>query len=252
MRLKKKNVRYAYRPKDFSKRKCLVTIWIGNNSSYSKYTLPSLENYAKRFGLDFHVIRDRKFPEIKFPHFEILQLKTLLNVYDRIRYMDADMLIRNNAPNIFSHRDKKLFGCTIHAKPGFTKDRSGRDIQELCAFHEYMGSDPNNIKHPYISTGVLLVSSEHKSVFNYDPKIVKFFNKRSIVFADQTYLNYMIHKQNVKLQEMSYRWNSYNWEKKKELLIPFMNHNTDYFTHFPNSRGKKLIKKMYKKSIYRV
>ena len=82
-------------------RLAVITIAIGEHyQQLSTLTHPTIRRYADRIGADFIAITEQKISETT-PHWEKFQLLDYLNTYDRILYVDTDVLIRKNCPNIF-------------------------------------------------------------------------------------------------------------------------------------------------------
>ncbi len=78
-------------------KKALVTLACGHFfEQLGTITHPTLAAYAKKIGADFVVWRDAAGHAI--PHYKKLDLARLLDEYDRILYVDTDVIIRDDAP----------------------------------------------------------------------------------------------------------------------------------------------------------
>lgn len=79
---------------------CLVlTIAVGpEHQRIAAVTHPSLRAYARRIGAEFLSIDDSTTTT---PHWEKCQLARLLETYDRILYLDTDLIVRDDCPNLF-------------------------------------------------------------------------------------------------------------------------------------------------------
>ena len=57
---------------------------------------PTLKAYAERIGAEFVVLSDEDAARHSTPHWAKLKLGDLLNRYDRIIYLDTDILVRED------------------------------------------------------------------------------------------------------------------------------------------------------------
>ena len=79
----------------------IITLTIDNfYKKIGQTTIPLMQKYAEKLSCDIHVIGERKINKDTH-HFEKFQMYDLLNEYDRILYLDVDILINKNCPNIF-------------------------------------------------------------------------------------------------------------------------------------------------------
>ena len=61
---------------------------------------PTLKAYAERIGAEFVVLSDEDAARHSTPHWAKLKLGDLLNRYDRIIYLDTDILVREDCPDL--------------------------------------------------------------------------------------------------------------------------------------------------------
>ena len=78
-------------------KKLLVTLNIGDyDKEITDLTFPYMKQYAQNIGADFHIIRERKFPD--FPlMLEEFQMYEFSKTYDWIIFLDGDCLINPKA-----------------------------------------------------------------------------------------------------------------------------------------------------------
>jgi len=152
----------------------IVTITIGDEFvSLSEITHPNIKAYANKIGADFICIDKCS----STPHWEKFQINNLLNKYDRILYLDTDLIIREDCPNLFDIVPYNQIGAFNEAR--FVK----REYSLLETAQAY-GIDPSNINWngKYYNTGVMLFSKCHK----------KFLSRPEMEFSnfyEQGYLN---------------------------------------------------------------
>ncbi len=74
-------------------KKLLVTLNIGDyDKDITSLTFPRMKEYAKNIGADFHIITERKFPDLDI-NLEKFQLYDICLDYDWTIFLDADCLI---------------------------------------------------------------------------------------------------------------------------------------------------------------
>ena len=79
----------------------VLTISIGDYyNEVAKLTLPSIQAYAKKIGADFLNINEFN-PHYITQKWNKFHIHELLNKYRRIIYLDIDVLIREDTPNLF-------------------------------------------------------------------------------------------------------------------------------------------------------
>jgi hypothetical protein len=127
----------------------------------ARVTLPSQRHYAARIGADF-VILDKRIHA--HPHYDKWQIYDLFDTYDRILYLDADMIVRQDCPN--------LFNCVPHDAVGGENELKScpAQAQQLERFCERVGI--GSLPCPfYINGGMFLASANHREVFR-KPEVV--------------------------------------------------------------------------------
>jgi len=124
----------------------------------STYTHPTLQNYAHRIGAEFRCI-DGKSISTTSIHWEKFQIYNLFDEYDRILYVDTDLIIRDDAPNIFDIVPKDKLGMFNEAP--FT-DRSKELMIDACKAY---GRKLETWDGKYYNTGVIIASRCHRDVF---------------------------------------------------------------------------------------
>ena len=172
----------------------VVTIAMGpDHQKMSKLTHPSIEAYAKKIGADFICIDEQKVSDTT-PHWEKFQIFTLLNKYERIIYLDTDLIVREDCPNLFDVVPKLFLGAFNEAP--FT-DRSKELLIDIC--RDYGVTLPK-WDGRYFNTGVLVISRHHKQIFKKPDREI--FN-----FYEQSYLNMRIAAERIPMFELEHKFN---------------------------------------------
>ena len=92
-------------------KKALVTIASGEYFlRMAALTHPTLRAYAERIGADFIHWSDTSGHAI--PEYKKLDVAGLLDIYDRVLYVDTDVIIRDDAPDVFDIVPTDCADCT--------------------------------------------------------------------------------------------------------------------------------------------
>jgi hypothetical protein len=176
----------------------ILTIAQGNLYSEMAFlTHPTIKAYADRIGAEFKVINEKKISSTSI-HWEKFQIFDLLNIYDRILFVDTDIIIREDAPNLFDIVPKDKLGMFNEAPWTL---RSRELMIDVC---KQYGVILSNWDGRYFNTGVMVISRAHKYLFKKPD--LEYFS-----FYEQTYLNMRIAefviKEELKIFELEYRFN---------------------------------------------
>jgi hypothetical protein len=179
----------------------VVTIQIGADyRRIAEITHPLMAVYAKRIGADFVSITE---PAIGGPlHAEKFQLQSLLERYERVLFLDVDLLILPSCPDLFQIVPEDHFGAFDVSSFTRLHDRATRLIQDSLGNLGWV--------RPYFNSGVMVVSRCHSEVFNLQsPGRMADFNKVSGAeyYYDQTYINFMVQRLQIPLYDLGYRFN---------------------------------------------
>lgn len=170
----------------------VLTIAVGESyQQMAKYTHPTIKAYAERIGADFLSIDESMSST---PHWEKFRIFYLLNRYERILYLDTDLIVRDDCPNLFNVVPKDKLGMFNEAP--FT---DGRLISMRTACEQYDTALPKwNGK--YYNTGVMVISRCHKYLFKKP-------GKEAFNFYEQGYLNLQIAKSETPMFDLPYPFN---------------------------------------------
>lgn len=174
----------------------VLTIAINDSNEYQKVselTHLSLKEYAKKIRADFICIDKRKISETT-PHWEKFQIYDLLDTYDRILYLDTDIIVREDCPNLFEVVSEDKLGMF---EEGQFTDRSKELMIDICRSYDVKLPKWNG---KYYNSGVLVISQKHKFLFKKPRKEV-------FSFFEQSYLNMMIAQNSVEMCDLHYKFN---------------------------------------------
>lgn len=194
------------------KKYAVLTVAIGQHSLLNG-NLESMKIYADKCDADFIKLTHSviNFHSIYFEKFFFVDL---LESYERVLYLDADVLITPNAKNIFEEYPNPNF-FVAYNETDFNEDMD-RDfcVNPLLPYCEYWPIDEKG-KHRYFNSGVMLISKNHLKYlkdFRNVPNIPGVIN----IFPDQTYLNYIISSNQVPFLDLDYSFNRMHLGKKDE------------------------------------
>jgi len=220
-------------PQDIAKneKRALVTLAIGEQATdMLRVARPGFELYAKKVGADFIVIDQEKINGM-FPNIEKFQIKQLLEIYDRIMYVDVDILIHPDCEDLFEIVPKNKVGVL----PDCADAKWGNlnRYREITAIQHALGDI--NWTSGYFNSGVMIFSKMHAGLFD-NPELRE---KIDSGFRDQTLLNYNFFKNNYELFILDKKYNGmeivgyssrYNVPNKTNAMIM-------HFAH----EGEKLV-----------
>ncbi len=195
-----------------SSRCAIYTVAIGSDPIF-RYTLPAMRHYAARIGADFIACREasvsRRFPPLGHPAasavLEKIHVRSLLRDYERVLYVDGDVLIAPEAPDIFETHPNAA-ACYL-LEEGRHADRS-LDVATLC---EALGPLPNWPRHEgrpvYYNSGVMLFGRDATFL---DHLVEEEFLRAVLIddHWDQTYFNLLIARHDFEIRPLA---GEFNW-----------------------------------------
>lgn len=172
----------------------VLTIAMGDAyERMAKLTHPNIKAYAKKIGAEFMCI-DKSAIAKTSPHWEKFQIHDLLEEYDRILYLDTDMIIRDDCPNLFDEVPEGKLGMFNEAS---WTDRSKELMIDIA--RKYETTIPK-WDGKYYNSGVMVISRVHKYLFR-KPR------EEHFSFYEQSYLNMQIARLEIPVHDLHYRYN---------------------------------------------
>lgn len=180
-----------------------VIFTLGINGYDSLPTIKAMQKYADKCDADFFI---QKTPVVNYAnfYFEKFYFIDLLEKYERVLYLDADVLITPKAENVFEkYSDTTKFYAYNETDHTETMDRDPY-VNPLIFDQPYWPFDEKG-KRQYFNAGVFLVSKINKEKFENFKNIPNINGIMS--FGDQTYLNYMVVKNKINFESLDYSFN---------------------------------------------
>lgn len=136
----------------------VVTIAIGEKyNMIAKFTHTTLKAYADKIDADFIVLDDKKSASL--PHWKKFEIFNLLRDYKRLIYVDTDIIIRDDCPNLFDIIPENKLG--IFNEGRFTP--RWESLREACVSYEE--DIDKKWDGTYYNTGVMVISRFQKELF---------------------------------------------------------------------------------------
>ncbi len=202
----------------------IVTLCIGEDAGgFSKYSHTIFHTYAEKVGADFVCINSPKVQPATCPAdinpmlFEKYQLYDILAKYDRVLYLDTDILITPHAPNIFDVVPYDKVAGVFEDFGMDMLDRRAR-IQAVQAALGDLGWTTG-----YMNSGVFVVSKIHREAFRLYLKYPPFDCK-----YEQTSTNWYLRKVAGDILGLDYRWNFMGISR----VFYGPNYRQAYFLHY--------------------
>ncbi|QYJ93690.1 glycosyltransferase [Shewanella spartinae] len=192
-------------------KKAIFTLAIGDNPMY-RAALKSFERYAEKVGADL-VVSDRLHYKIHIenPKYsaspawpEKLYTAELLKQYDRVLYLDADIMVTPWARDIFEEY-QDLETVYMFDEGPYT-DRT-IPVGEINAAFDAVENWPQTDGHySYYNFGMFLISKECPL---FELATLEGMQQvcNTVKFYDQTYVNYVIQKNKIKNQGVDAAFN---------------------------------------------
>jgi hypothetical protein len=181
----------------------VLTASIGDRP-FSKYTIDSMQKYAKRIGAEFKCVtefqRDSRYDVIKFTGKrqsvfidKLLLIQREIDQYDRIIWMDDTCVVAHDTPNLFKIVPYELFGAHNEGILSWvTCAKSTIKRYENTSFKDIITSQS------YFNAGLMVISGAHRNLFDDDLIIQLGKNGHMYdAYVDQTYLNLLVKNYNV-------------------------------------------------------
>jgi hypothetical protein len=186
----------------------IFSLAIGNLNNY-RTCLSTVAKYSEKYKIPFFIATENNINFINH-YFEKFQCFQLLEEYDRVLCIDADILITPTAKNIFEEYSDEEYLYAF---------QENSDLEHMDRDPWIETYDPDfdwpvcGDKKMYFNSGCVLYSKKHINLFD-KIKEIKFTNKCfSIDGSEQTALNFAVAKNKIPFKSISYSFNRMNLGK---------------------------------------
>lgn len=179
--------------------RAVVTMCRGEEfEKLAELTHPTIKAYADKIDADFVVIRDKKI-STKFFHYEKFQIYDLFKDYSRIIYLDTDLIIRPDCPNLFDIVPEYFLGAF---NEGEFNDLLPV-VRDACM--KYKVNIPKWDRQSY-NTGVMVLSRLHRPLFKKPEQEFDIYAGRYSHF-EQPYITLQIVTSGCYVKNLDYKFN---------------------------------------------
>jgi hypothetical protein len=181
-----------------------------DHSLYSKYCIESWKYWCKKHSIDLHVVTESD-PRCGKPIWNKELVYEYAQGYEKIALVDADTMIKWNAPNFFDLFEEDF--CMVHDDSNWSwVYKSMQNYSKF--FNTSMTMDD------YGNAGVLFF---HKKYLDICEKVFKLYSDNKQELDDwnkgggreQTIFNYMLKENNVSPKWLSSKWNLISMHKRE-------------------------------------
>jgi lipopolysaccharide biosynthesis glycosyltransferase len=170
-------------------------------------TNPLIAAYARRLNADFIALHEST---VTPPAFEKFRLYDFLGVYERIIYLDSDLIVNDHCPDLFAAVPPTSLGAWLASQHTSVFDQVIAKAQSALGNIDWAGD--------YFNSGVMVLSRAHRDVFR------KPYNYCDI-FKEQTLLNYRVQKARIPVFDIGWRANhTRRVERSAERLDSYIIH----------------------------
>lgn len=161
---------------------------------------PLLRRYAERCGADFVLLTPPH--NVRFPLASKWHVASVLEHYERIAFLDADIIVRESVPNIFDATDPAKFAACCEL-PEILRDYPGMIEQyQQARLGQQM---PRATVTRYINSGVYVASRQHREALATPQHACRVTH-----CIEQDYLNARLQYLNTPVQILPAKFN-YQW-----------------------------------------
>lgn len=181
----------------------------------SERTLPSIMDYAKKIGADFYCLKESDHSS---PHWAKFFIYVLLGKYDRVLYLDIDLIIRPDCPDLFALVPEDKIGMFNNLPLGNALAATGVKIRNELVQNvaKAYGKDVKLADYHY-NSGVMVIPKKYKELFQPPEKEYPTDHDtlKSKVY-DEGYINMMLALESEKngniMYELPHTFNRMCWQ----------------------------------------
>lgn len=232
----------------------IYQVKVGNPPPFYDVCIDSVATYCKKYGID-HIVQtepllkivpkaSKRPPEaLKLGYLPIYEKEAAfayLQTYDNVAIIDADIFIRDCAPNVFDQMVNCEFAAVAERDEPLTEDY----VANILKYSQRQYSSLTDVDWKWSPThgaefynmGMMVLSKDVSKYLNNEtpeqfikrPEFERFVNGEGMwrLSTDQTLLNYWVKKSGIKTKNLSWQWNVlYNGVQPEYL-------KDGYFIHF--------------------
>ena len=191
-------------------KKAVMTLAIGYQPFWT-VTHPKMQSYAQRIGAEFIIINSIRNTAVLEQSYKLekFQLYDYFDSYERILFLDSDIVVHSQCPDLFNQVSEEKIGAVCEKLPYFRREEI---FKEACL---YYGATYPGHSQEWFNTGVMVLSRCHRHLFAA-PQKIRTFPARNMdgtlapprfTWLDMPLLNCLRIIHNVPLQDLGYSFN---------------------------------------------
>ena len=183
------------------KKNAVATVAIGSHTQIYDITQARMREYADQLKADHVVMTETKLDPPHYAKFELL-CRLADDGYERVLFLDADIYVRKDVPDIFGHYENAAFNEAPYAVPA-NLDKSLTWIRRHCV--------PDWPENRYFNTGVMVFT---KFGLRAVARIIRGTTPLPGPFFEQDQLNVLMREGVFPKQQLDRKWNQFigkNW-----------------------------------------
>lgn len=211
----------------------VLTMAIGDfHKEMAALTVPFIGDYASKIGADFDCITSQKISK-STPFWEKFAISDYLDRYDRVLFLDSDILIRKDCPNLFDFVPAQEIGMYNEGLLTTREEKEGHVWAMKNTFDAYNISFPETWDGRFFNTGVMVVPKAAKYLFTKPEKEI------DTDYREQGYLNMKFLEYNVvsEIFDIGYKFNRMPYVDSKVKESRFKS----YIIHYAGIRSMDIL-----------
>ena len=215
-----------------AERKYLITtLVIGEEiEKLAELTVPRMQRYAERVDADFIIMGKSDISDRLSPYYEKTQIYSYLDQYEQVLFIDTDILITPDAPDLFEICPKDMVSAVSVDAVYKAVEEEKLLLKELLGVIDW--------QLPYFNSGVVMFTRQHKQLLNTTDGLIERWiqgkeqNGRNGL-NDQSIFNYRANQLNIPVHYIDY---SFNFTKARRC---FEKRFTMNFIHYAGMKGQR-------------
>ncbi len=196
----------------------LVTIAIGDHQKIHQLTHPRMVEYARLLDAEYIVVNETKRKPAHFAKFDLL-IDMADQGFEKILYVDADIYIRQHAPNIFDTYATAMFSELPHPRP----DWVAKSTQWI---RSHLAADWPTDR--YFNTGVIVIGGEQLTSL---ATLLRKATPKPGIYFEQEQLNVLMHAVGFPQEHLAQQWNQFcgpQWITTAKAANAYFLHGTGF------------------------
>lgn len=195
-----------------------------------------------------HIILDKQLDEYPHPAWYRFEIYNILNKYDTVLYLDADIYIRENADSPINHyKPNSIVALDSSQTYPYMVNKGilySREYRTLCniAGYKELFKRYNMNERRYINSGVMIIPRKYKHIFS-KPDI--FVNHKNLY--EQTLINTRLSTMNIPFTSLDRKWNAGHIHRVENMDYAVEHGQYIHFNMGKNINRYEILKKYLKR-----